>query len=150
MADQGLTEKEPGRLIPPMASSLFRSIAMRALVLALLLLSSAAVLRAEEGRRFWDRTNLRLHLINVAAQSIDAYSTQRSLGKGTRESNPLARPLVNHGWKGQVAASYGFGVGGTLVASYLFHRFGHHRLERITPVIVAAPTAVAAGVNFRF
>ncbi len=50
----------------------------------------------------------------------------------------------------QVAYSYGIGVGGTLAVSYLFHRMGQHKRERITPLIVATPTAVLGGLNFRF
>ncbi len=46
------------------------------------------------------------------------------------EMNPLVRPLVIHGAGGQAAASvlgYAFSVG----TSYLFHRTGHHKLERL-------------------
>ncbi len=124
---------------------------MKKLLLVIFLLSSVPLLKAEEKHRFGDRKNVRLHLINRTAQSIDAYSTQRLLNiEGGRESNPLARPLVRHGWKGQAAASYGLGFGGTLLGSYLLHRWGHHKLERITPIFVATPTALAGGLNFRF
>ncbi len=65
---------------------------MKKILLVIFLLSSVALLKAEEKHRFWDRKNVRLHLINLTAQSIDAYSTQRLLNKeGGRESNPLAR-----------------------------------------------------------
>ena len=124
---------------------------MKNLILIVILLLSVPLLKAEEKHRFWDQKNVRLHLINLTAQSVDAYSTQRLLNvEGGRESNPLARPLVRHGWKGQAAASYGLGFGGTLLGSYLLHRWGHHKLERITPIFVATPTALAGGLNFRF
>ena len=120
------------------------------LVIVLLLLPSV-VLAEEEEHPFWDRANTRLFLLNVAAQSLDSYSTQRALRHdNTKELNPLARPFAERGWKGQVAYSYGIGVGGTLAVSYLFHRMGQHKLERITPLIVATPTALIGGLNFRF
>ncbi len=124
---------------------------MRKLVLLAILLLFVPLLKAEDNHRFWDRKNIRLHLFNLTAQSVDGYSTQRLLNmEGGRESNPLARPLVRHGWKGQAAASYGLGFGGTLLGSYLLHRWGHHKWERITPILVATPTALAGGLNFRF
>ena len=103
---------------------------MTKLVLLAILLLSVPLLKAEDNHRFWDRENIRLHLFNLTAQSVDAYSTQRLLDvNGGRESNPLARPLVRYGWKGQAAASYGLGFGGTLLGSNLLHRWGHHKWE---------------------
>ncbi len=122
-----------------------------------LLTSSLALLvlfplmaNGQEQHPFWDRTNIRMHLLNLAAQSVDAYSTQKALRRGAKEINPIASPFANRGWKGQVIYSYGIGVGGTLAASYLFHRWGLHKHERITPILVAAPTGVMGGLNFRF
>ena len=46
------------------------------------------------------------------------------------ELNPVVRPLVKKGAAGQVGASllgYGISVG----TAYLFHRSGHHKLERV-------------------
>ena len=121
------------------------------LLAAVLILSPSAVLAEEEDHPFWDQANTRHLLLNVAAQSLDAYSTQRALRHdNTREFNPFARPFAERGWKGQVAYSYGIGVGGTLAVSYLFHRRGEHKWERITPLIVATPTALMGGLNFRF
>jgi hypothetical protein len=62
--------------------------------------------------------------------AADGITTQHVLNAdGGKEVNPLARPFVKHGAAGQLAAStigYAFGIGG----SYLFHRTGHHKLER--------------------
>lgn len=123
----------------------------KVLLVTVLLLLPSVVLAEEEEHPFWDQANTRLLLLNVAAQSLDAYSTQRALRQdNTHEFNPLARPFVNRGWKGQALYSYGIGVGGTLAVSYLFHRMGQHNWERITPLIVATPTALFGGLNFRF
>ena len=121
------------------------------LLACMLILAPTTAMAEEEDHPFWDQANTRLLLLNVAAQSLDAYSTQRALRHdNTKEFNPLARPFAERGWKGQVAYSYGIGVGGTLALSYLFHRMGQHKRERITPLIVATPTAILGGLNFRF
>ncbi len=122
-----------------------------ALLACMLILAPSTAMAEEEDHPFWDQANTRLLLLNLAAQSLDAYSTQRALRHdNTREFNPLARPFAERGWKGQVAYSYGIGVGGTLAVSYLFHRMGQHKRERITPLIVATRTALVGGLNFRF
>ena len=122
-----------------------------ALLAFMLILAPSTAMAEEEDHPFWDQANTRLLLLNLAAQSLDAYSTQRALRRdNTYEFNPFARPFAERGWKGQVAYSHGIGVGGTLAVSYLFHRMGQHRRERITPLIVATPTALVGGLNFRF
>ena len=121
------------------------------LLACMLILAPTTAMAEEEDHPFWDQANTRLLLLNVAAQSLDAYSTQRALRQdNTKEFNPLARPFAERGWKGQALYSYGVGVGGTLAVSYLFHRMGQHKRERITPLIVATPTALVGGLNFRF
>jgi len=63
--------------------------------------------------------------------AADGITTQHVLNHdGGKEVNPLARPLVIHGAPGQFAASaigYAFGIG----TSYVFHRTGHHKMERM-------------------
>lgn len=121
-----------------------------ALLACMLILAPSTAMAEEEDHPFWDRANARMHLLNLAAQSVDAYSTQRALRRNAREMNPMARPLVNRGWKGQVLYSHGFGVGGTLAASYILHRMGLHKRERVFPLLVATPTGILGGLNFRF
>ncbi len=121
-----------------------------ALLACMLILAPSTAMAEEQDHPFWDRANARMHLLNVAAQSVDAYSTQRALRRNAREMNPMARPFVERGWTGQLIYSYGVGVGGTLAASYIFHRMGLHKRERIFPLIVATPTGILGGLNFRF
>jgi len=80
---------------------------------------------------FLDRpAKIRFGLLAVAI-AADGITTQHVLNSdGGKEVNPLARPLVVHGAGGQLAASsigFAFGVG----TSYLLHRTGHHKIERI-------------------
>lgn len=127
----------------------------RAVLAVAALLFVPALLSAQEDRpaerhRFWDRTNITVHLVNAAAQSFDSYSTQHALRHYRRELNPIARPFVRQGWRGQAVYSFGLGVGGTLGVSYLLHRAGYHRQERLLPLVVATPTSISAGFNLRF
>jgi hypothetical protein len=82
--------------------------------------------------RFFDHGNRLRAGILAGLVAADGISTQKILhGAGQwREMNPLARPFVNQGASGQLAASvlgYGFSLG----TSYLLHRTGHHKLEKL-------------------
>jgi hypothetical protein len=93
--------------------------------------------------RFFDHANKLRAGILAGLVAADGISTQEILHGGSqwREMNPLARPFVNQGAPGQLAASvlgYGFSLG----TSYLLHRSGHHKLEKL---ILDAAIGVEAG-----
>ncbi len=92
---------------------------------------SQIIAQAQEHARFLDRPAKIRFAILAGVIAADGITTQYVLNHdGGKEVNPLARPLVTHGAVGQFAAStigFGFGVG----TSYLFHRTGHHKLERM-------------------
>ncbi len=76
--------------------------------------------------------------------AADGVTTQQNLAHHAQELNPVARPLVQHGWAGQLAAST-LGAGGVLGLSYLFHRTNHHKLERVVlHVAIAAEAAMVS------
>jgi hypothetical protein len=82
--------------------------------------------------RFFDRGNKTRMGILAGLIAADGISTQEILNSGGhwREMDPLARPFVSHGATGQLAASvvgYGFSIG----TSYLLHKTGHHKLEKL-------------------
>jgi hypothetical protein len=82
--------------------------------------------------RFFDHGNRVRAGILAGLIAADGVSTQEILRGGGRwrEMNPMARPFVNQGAPGQLAASvlgYGFSLG----TSYLLHRAGHHKLEKL-------------------
>jgi hypothetical protein len=56
------------------------------------------------------------------------------------EGDPLARPFVNQGWPGQVAAS-ALGYGAALGVAYILHRTNHHKIERYTTWLVTSAEA---------
>ena len=97
---------------------------------------------------FFDKGNLVLHSWNLAAETFDAVTTRRAQhGRPINELNPFAAVFVNRGWGGQIAFSYGFGVGGPLLTSYLLHRTGHHKLERWVPACNATGSTFAGFWN---
>ena len=77
--------------------------------------------------RFWDRENLLLFSGVGLSRGLDYASTQNMLSRG-REEILLPDDIVkNHaGFAALEAASAVTSVG----ISYLFHRTGHHKLER--------------------
>ncbi|MGA9041511.1 MAG: hypothetical protein WB421_13320 [Terriglobales bacterium] len=82
--------------------------------------------------RFFDHDNsIRMGILGglIAADGI---STQEILNSGGhwREMNPLARPFVNKGAPGQLAASV-LGCGFSVGSAYLLHKTGHHKLEKL-------------------
>ncbi|HKW68720.1 MAG TPA: hypothetical protein VJP04_15610 [Terriglobales bacterium] len=98
--------------------------------------------------RFFDKTSLALHSWNVVAETYDALTTRRALGgQPIHELNPFGALFVNHGWGGQAVFSYGFGVGGPMLTSYLLHRTGHHKLERWVVAINALGSTTAGSWN---
>ena len=81
----------------------------------------------------------------VAADGISTQAILHSAGQW-REMNPLARPFVNQGAPGQLVASvlgYGFSLG----TSYLLHRTGHHKLEKLMLDAAIGVEAETVGSN---
>jgi hypothetical protein len=91
--------------------------------------------------RFFDAKNLLGISISLLAQTSDAVTTQRFLHHGLQEQNGLARPFVDQGWGGQVAASAIVNTA-EISVMYALHKMGHHRMERALPYVVAAPGAI--------
>ena len=110
--------------------------------------------------KFFDRQNVALFAIGALTVAGDAITTQRFIQPGgcgqgwtdCREANPLVKGLVSKGWQGQLVAS-ALGYSAAVGTSYLFHRTGHHRLERFsswaTIGIEATMTARNAAMNAR-
>lgn len=99
--------------------------------------------------RLFDRANDVLFAGEIGALVMDGWSTQRNIGEipNTSEADPLMRWFVDKGWPGQVLA-------GTLVMSsqvwlsYILHRHGHHRWERVTAISIIAGSATSGLLNW--
>jgi hypothetical protein len=97
--------------------------------------------------RFWDNGNKALFLSHAALESVDFGITHRNLSSGGEEMDYLAKPLCEAGTAGQVAF-FGGRIAGVLAGSYLFHRMGHHRLERLVPFFASADSSYGVAYSF--
>jgi hypothetical protein len=95
--------------------------------------------------RFWDRKNILLFSLVGASRALD-YSSTLNMRRRGRDEVFLTNDIVdNH------AAFAAIEVGGTAIsigASYLFHRYRHHRLERWTSVVHASLATTGAIRNY--
>ena len=93
-------------------------------------------------QNFWTKEMKAETAVLTAEIAYDGITTQKLLGKGYGEANPLARPMVTHGTAGQAAAS-AVGLGAVLGTSYLLHRMHHDKASRW----VMRAAVVAEGAN---
>lgn len=85
---------------------------------------------APSHERFWTLETKIDTGILAGLVATDAFTTQRGLERGFRESNPVMRPFVSRGAAGQAAGS-ALGFGASLGTAYLLHKTHHHKAERI-------------------
>jgi hypothetical protein len=102
-----------------------------------------AVVRAPAPvHHFLDAQNIALFSINAIVMGADLATTHQALEvPGAREANPLMRSQAAA--MSLKVASVGAGLG----LAYMLHRSVHHRAERIIPLFLAAPSALAAVHN---
>ena len=91
--------------------------------------------------KFWDGENEALFATTAAFCAADFAVTRSNLQNGGRELNPVTR--IFSGSTAGLAANFAGETAGVIGLSYLFHRSGHHRLERLTPVLNFSASAVA-------
>ena len=99
--------------------------------------------------RFWDRENRTLFTFVAGAAAADFCVTRANLANGGKELNPVTRVLS--GSTPGLAANFALETAGVIGASYMFHKMGHHKLERVTSVvnIGASFGAVGYGLSHR-
>jgi len=93
--------------------------------------------------KFWDKENFALFAVSAALNGADFAVTRANLQSGGQELNPLVR-LFGRSTAGLVANFAGEGVG-TVALSYIFHKTGHHKLERIVSMVNIGGSAGAVG-----
>lgn len=91
--------------------------------------------------KFWDKENTALFATVAAFSAADFAVTRDNLSHGGRELNPLTRPFS--GSTAGLAANFAGETVGVMGVSYLFHKTGHHRLERLTPIVNFGMSAFA-------
>ena len=92
--------------------------------------SQATPLRQEH--RFWDRKNAWLFAGVGASRALDFSSTLNLRRRGDNEILVTNDLVDNHAAFAVVEAA---GTAVSVGASYLFHRSGHHKLERWTSIV---------------
>jgi hypothetical protein len=99
--------------------------------------------------RFWDPENSALFALNAGAAAADFSVTRANLASGGQELNPVTRIMT--GSTPALAANFALETGGVIGVSYLFHKTGHHKLERATSMVnfSGSIAAVAYGVTHR-
>ena len=97
--------------------------------------------------RFWDRENRILFAVAGGFAAADFCVTRRNLDSGGRELNPVTRILS--GSTPGLAANFALETSGVIAVGYLFHKTGHHKLERMTSFlnISGSAGAVAFGLS---
>lgn len=105
--------------------------------------------KLRETHPFWDHDNKILFAACGALASADFFTTRANLASGGRELNPVTR--VFSGSTPGLAANFAMETGGVIGISYMFHKTGHHRLERITSIVNMGGSAgaVAYGLTHR-
>src|SRR3984893_12420475 len=82
--------------------------------------------------RFWDKENDLLFAGVAAARTLDYFSTLNMRHRGRQEIFLTNDAVDNHaGFAFMEAGATGVSIG----ASYIFHRYGHHKLERWTSIV---------------
>ena len=102
-------------------------------------------MKPPERHRFWDRENSALFLTVGAFAAADFCSTRANLASGGKELNPVTR--VFSGSTPGLAANFALETGGVMAVSYLFHKTGHHKLERMTSLVNVSASAYAVGYS---
>jgi hypothetical protein len=99
--------------------------------------------------RFWDHKNTLLFAGVAALSAADFFVTRANLQNGGREYDPVTRAFGG-GTRG-LALNFSSETAGMIGLSYVFHKTGHHKLERLTSItnIGASSTAVAYDLAHR-
>ena len=85
-----------------------------------------------ERHRFWDRENGWLFAGVGAARTLDYFSTLNMRQRGRQEIFLSNGVVDNHLAFATIEAA---ATGASIGASFLFHRYGHHKLERWTSFV---------------
>jgi hypothetical protein len=104
---------------------------------------------APSQHRFFDGKNRFLFSTVAMFSGADFAVTHMNLANGGRELNPMVRPFT--GSTGALAVNFAGQTAGIVGVSYLLHKSGHHKLERMVPVanIASSAFAVAYGLSHR-
>jgi hypothetical protein len=121
--------------------------------LLILALSVSAAVSAQDlpgiptEHNFWDATNKMLFSSHAGLEAVDFGITHRNLSDGGRELDSMAKALCESGTAGQLVF-FGGRMAGVVAISYLLHRTGHHKLERVFPIYASGDSAYGVAYSF--
>jgi hypothetical protein len=101
----------------------------------------ATLPEAPSRHRFWDRENSLLFATSAAFSAADFVVTRDNLRAGGQELNPVTRVFC--GSTAGLAVNFAGETVGVVGLSYLFHKTGHHRLERAVSMLNIGASASA-------
>jgi len=96
-------------------------------------------------RRFWDETNDWLFAGVAASRTLDYFSTLNMRRRGRQEILLTNEVVDNHAAFAVIEAA---GTATSIGVSYLFHHYGHHKLERWTSIVHIGLTTGGAVRNY--
>jgi hypothetical protein len=105
----------------------------------------STIARPETEHRFWDSTNIWLFSGVGASRALDYSSTLNMRRRGRQEILLNNDVVDNHAAFAAIEAA---GTAVSIGAAYVFHRTGHHKLERWTSIIHISATTVGAVHNY--
>ncbi len=94
---------------------------------------------------FWDGTNTWLFAGTGAARTLDYFSTLNMRRRGRQEILLTNDAVDNHAAFAVIEVA---GTGVSIGAAYLFHRTGHHKLERWTSIVHISAATTGAVRNY--
>jgi hypothetical protein len=95
--------------------------------------------------RFWDTTNDLLFAGVGAARTLDYFSTLNMRRRGRQEILLTNDVVDNHAAFAAIEAA---GTVTSIGVSYLFHHYGHHKLERATSIVHIGLATTGAVRNY--
>lgn len=101
--------------------------------------------RMAEQHKFWDTKNKLLFSAVAGLSTADFFATHANLQSGGRELNPVTRLFA--GSTAGLAMNFAGETAGIVGISYLFHKTGHHKLERATSMLNIGSSAGAVAYD---
>jgi len=96
---------------------------------------------AASQHQFWDTQNRFLFSAVAASSVADFAVTHANMQNGGKELNPVTR--IFSGSTAGLAVNFAGETAGVVGLSYYLHRTGHHRLERIAPLLNFGASTIA-------
>jgi len=106
---------------------------------------AAVSIRKSDGHKFWDGTNAWLFAGAGASRTLDYFSTLNMRRRGRQEILLSNDAVDNHAAFAAIEAA---GTGVSIGAAYIFHRTGHHKLERWTSIVHISAATTGAVRNY--